>query len=88
MKISSDAVLAAVVAVLVPVATALIFMYSDVQKLKETKADKLEVAEVSAELSKQLALNTQTIEKLDTTLAKFIDYIHEVRKGDNNGQRK
>jgi len=86
MRISSDGLLGAVVALLVPVAAGLIFMYSDVQKLKETKADKLEVAEVRSELGKQLALNTQAIKNLDTTLVQFNKFIHRAlsQRGNNN----
>jgi len=87
MRVSSDGLLGAVVALLVPVAIGLIFMYSDVQKLKETKADKLEVAEVRSELGKQLALNTQAIRNLDTTLGKFTEYIHNITEV-SNGQVK
>lgn len=89
MKISSDGLLGAAITLLVPVATGLVFMYSDVQQLKETKADKLEVTEMKAELGKQMALNTQAIQNLDTTLGKLTEYIHRLSLEEaKNGQRK
>lgn len=86
MKVSQDGVLGAVVALLVPIATALIIMYSDVQQLKETKADRLEVNEVKAELGKQMALNTQAIQNLDGTLSRLTQYLHDFTKERNNGK--
>lgn len=86
MRLSSDSVMGAIVALLVPIVTALIIMYSDVQQLKTVKADRLEVNEVKAELGKQMALNTQAIQNLDKTLDKLTLYLHEI-KGGSDGQK-
>ena len=88
MRVSSDGILGIVVALLVPIATAMIMMYSDVQGLKESKADRLEVNEVKAELGKQMALNTQAIQNLDTTLGKLTSYMEHIWiRGEGNGKQ-
>lgn len=89
MTLSKDALLGACIALLVPISASLIVTYSDVQRLKEVKADKLEVERMNAEFGKQMALNTQAIRNLDTTLGKLTDYIHALQEEDrNNGERK
>lgn len=55
-------------ALLGPMAAALILMYSDVEKLKATKAEEREVLEIKATFSEQMARNTTAIENLNETL--------------------
>lgn len=86
MKVSQDSILGAIVALLVPICSALIIMYSDVQQLKETKATRLEVNEVKAELGKQMALNTQAIQNLDSTLSRLTEYLYDFRKEVKDGK--
>ena len=43
-------------------------MYSDVEKLKATKAEEREVLEIKATFSEQMARNTVAIENLNDTL--------------------
>lgn len=47
---------------------ALIFMYSDVEKLKVTKAEDKEMMEIKLVFSEQMARNTTAIENLNETL--------------------
>lgn len=51
-----------------PIVTALIFMYSDVEKLKVTKAEETEMLQIKATFSEQIARNTTAIENLNETL--------------------
>jgi hypothetical protein len=67
MKISAGW-FAAVTALLIPVLTSIILLFSDVQTIKATKAEKKEVAEIRLEFSKQLVKNTTAIEALNDTL--------------------
>jgi hypothetical protein len=67
MKISAGW-FAAVTALLIPILTSIILLFSDVQTIKATKAEKKEVAEIRLEFSKQLVRNTTAIEALNDTL--------------------
>lgn len=51
-----------------PIVAALIFMYSDVEKLKVTKAEDKEMMEIKLVFSEQMARNTVAIENLNETL--------------------
>jgi hypothetical protein len=67
MKISAGW-FAAMTALLIPILTSIILLFSDVQTIKATKAEKKEVAEIRLEFSKQLVRNTTAIEALNDTL--------------------
>lgn len=71
MKISCG--WAAVIAALViPIVTALVILYSDVQSLKISKANARTVSKLRIEVTKQMTRNTVAIESLDETLKEFI----------------
>lgn len=64
----SSAWAAVACALLGPIVAALIFMYSDVEKLKVTKAEDKEMMEIKLVFSEQMARNTVAIENLNETL--------------------
>lgn len=80
MKWSIDAVQGAIFALILSLSASAIVMYGEVQTMKETKADKTEVLELKNDVGKQIALNTQAINNLDTTLGRLIQGIEEWRK--------
>lgn len=53
---------------LIPLAASLVLLYSDVNSLKHTKADKQEVMELRLEFTNQMTRNTVAIENLNETL--------------------
>jgi len=60
--------ISATVGVLVPIISALILMYSDIQELKSTKADNKEVYEFKMSLTEPMLRNTIAVENLNETL--------------------
>lgn len=60
---------------LVPICTALIILYSDVQSLKVTKADTEEMLELKVQFTKQMTRNTTAIENLNETLKRIREKI-------------
>jgi len=68
---------AVVCAALIPIVTALIIIYSDVQTLKVTKANTKEVLELKVDFTKQMTRNTTAIENLNETLKELGRRINE-----------
>ena len=58
---------------ILPVIGALIFLWSDVQTMKQTKVDYREVAELKTEITGQLSKNTEAIESLNRLISKLLD---------------
>ena len=58
---------------ILPVLGALIFLWSDVQTMKQTKVDYREVAELKTEITGQLSKNTEAIESLNRLISKLLD---------------
>ena len=58
---------------ILPIIGALIFLWSDVQTMKQTKIDYREVAELRTEVTKQLTKNTEAIENLNKLISMFIE---------------
>ena len=85
--LTKDALMGACLALLVPLGASMIVLYSDVQSIKKTKADKVSVLQLKADVGKQMALNTQAIQNLDTTLGKLINHIEIIRE-DRYGEVK
>lgn len=84
MKWSVDAVQGTLFALILSLAATGIALYSEVQTMKVTKADKVEVLTLKNDVGKQIALNTQAINNLDNTLGRLLQSIEEWRlKGDN-----
>jgi len=67
MKLSS-AWISCILAVLIPICTALVLLYSDVQSLKLAKADTYDMLELKVQFTKQMTKNTGAIEALNETL--------------------
>lgn len=77
----NSAWVAIVCTLLGPIIAALIFMYSDVEKLKVTKAEDKEMMGIKLVFSEQMARNTVAIENLNDTLKRL-------QKGDKHEQYK
>lgn len=77
MKFTTETVVAALTAVLIPFCVSQVVMYSEIQVLKSAKADIVEVKELKADVGKQIALNTQAIDNLNTTLSDLLVSIRE-----------
>ena len=60
-----------------PIIGALIFLWSDVQTMKATKADYRELAELKTQMVGQLSKNTEAINNLNSLIKQLI--------GGNNG---
>jgi len=58
-------------ATLIPIVIALIVMYSDIQRLKITKAEQTQVLELKLYFTEQMTRNTVAIENLNETLKKI-----------------
>lgn len=67
------AVFATIGTAILPTIGALIFLWSDVQTMKQTKIDYREVAELRTEVTKQLTKNTEAIENLNKLIRMFIE---------------
>ena len=66
-------VLASIGTAILPIIGALIFLWSDVQTMKETKVDYREVAELKVEMIGTLSKNTEAIEGLNKILDRFLN---------------
>ena len=62
---------------LIPITSALIILYSDVQTLKVVKADNDKVLELKVEFTKQMTRNTTAIENLNETLKSMKEHMYE-----------
>ena len=56
-----------------PIVSALLVLWSDVQAIKVTKAEYREVAELKIECSKQLSRNTEAIENLNRLISRLLN---------------
>jgi F0F1-type ATP synthase membrane subunit a len=65
------------VAVLLPILSVLVLLYSDVQSLKHTKADKQCMMDLKVEVTQQMTKNTSAIEALNETLKLLREDLHE-----------
>jgi hypothetical protein len=58
---------------ILPIIGALIFLWSDVQTMKQTKVDYREIAELKIEITGQLSKNTEAIENLNRLISRLLD---------------
>ena len=58
---------------ILPIIGALIFLWSDVQTMKQTKVDYREIAELKTEVTGQLSKNTEAIENLNRLISRLLD---------------
>jgi hypothetical protein len=58
---------------ILPIISALIVLWSDVQTIKATKAEYREVAELKTEMTKQLSKNTEAINNLNRTINRILE---------------
>jgi F0F1-type ATP synthase membrane subunit a len=65
------------VAVLLPILSVLVLLYSDVQSLKHTKADNQCMMDLKVEVTQQMTKNTSAIEALNKTLKLLREDLHE-----------
>ena len=71
MKITQ--LLCALATTILPIIGALIFLWSDVQTMKQTKVDYREIAELKTEVTGQLSKNTEAIENLNRLISRLLD---------------
>ena len=71
MKITQ--LLCALATAILPIIGALIFLWSDVQTMKQTKVDYREIAELKTEVTGQLSKNTEAIENLNRLISRLLD---------------
>ena len=70
MKITS--LIATLAALVLPIITALIVLWSDVQTIKYTKVDYREMAELKTSVTGQLSKNTEAIENLNRLINELL----------------
>lgn len=70
MKITS--LIATIAALVLPIITALIVLWSDVQTIKYTKVDYREMAELKTSVTGQLSKNTEAIENLNRLINELL----------------
>ena len=58
---------------IIPIIGALMFLWSDVQTMKQTKVDYREIAELKTEVTGQLSKNTEAIENLNRLIGRLLD---------------
>lgn len=66
-----------------PIAAALIVMFSDVNNLKDTKADKIDLIEAKSSLNEQLIRNTEAIKGLNETTKELKALLSDMRRNGN-----
>ena len=70
MKITS--LIATITSLVLPIITALIVLWSDVQTIKYTKVDYREMAELKTSVTGQLSKNTEAIENLNRLISELL----------------
>jgi len=70
MKITS--LIATITSLVLPIITALIVLWSDVQTIKYTKVDYREMAELKTSVTGQLSKNTEAIENLNRLINELL----------------
>lgn len=70
MKITQ--LIIALATMVLPIVGALIFLWSDVQTMKQTKAEYREIAELKTSVTGQLSKNTEAIENLNRLINELL----------------
>ena len=63
--------------ILLPIMASVIMLYSDVNTMKETKADTGDLSEIRLEYTKQMTKNTAAIENLSIIMADIKDFLRD-----------
>lgn len=72
--------------VVMPIVSALVILYSDVNTLKFTKAETKEVAALQLKFTEQMTRNTAAIENLNETLRDWKEVTYEQQERSNRGR--